>query len=71
MIFQPLERVSRNQNLRKTQDPSQNTDRQSPYVCILGLQQASLLTLWAGPPTAWCFTDNQGKKTCIKKKFPE
>ena len=45
--FEPLERLSRNQNLRKTQDPSQNTKGQAPYVCILlGLQQASLLTLF-------------------------
>lgn len=46
MIFQPLEKVSRNQNLRKIQDPSQNTERQAPYLCILGLQQTSLLTLF-------------------------
>ena len=68
MIFQPLERVSRNQNLRKTQDPSQNTDRQAPYVCILGLQQASLLTLWEGPPTAWCFTIKE-KNPVLKRNF--
>lgn len=36
--FEPLERVSRNQNLSKTQDLSQDTARQTAYVCIvLGL----------------------------------
>lgn len=38
--FPTLERVNRNQNLRKIQDPSQHR-QVSSSMCILGLQQAS------------------------------